>query len=515
VGTPVTRRELGLVAAAVLLATALVYGRQVAGGGLYWDDWQNVANVHFAREPGLFGALDQATGRPVFGYRPVLTGLLVVQYHALASHVHALLALAALYGATTAFALFLLLRTLGLAMREALVPAALLLVFPWCDSTRVWNTASFDTLAVTLYLLGLMVAVRALRTPPGGRRRLALTAGSLALYLAAAWTYEIVAIAVACSVALYLLVAPRRDALRRFALDAVVVGVALAVVAAGTTRTPLGLSDQLKHALTLAEQSFSLLARALVPVGDVPGIVGAVLLAGVAGAALAARRKRPELRPWLAAAGLGGLCVAAGYVLFVPAGRYYEPLAPGSTNRMNVLAAVGYAVLVYALVRLASALVAGRRAPVVAAVLLAAIGTGYVVRVLGDEGDWRRSAEIQEQVLDTVRSTLPRPPRGATIYSFEAPAAAAPGVPVFSLPFDLNAAVRLRYDDPSLRAYPIRGFDVIRCLPGRLEPAGGSYGPAHGARYGAAWFVAVRRRAAVRIDSSAECRRWAALLSAT
>src|SRR4051794_14839894 len=367
-GFPPVRRELVLAAALLALLGAVVYGPQVAHGGFYWDDWQNAANVHFSREPGLFGALDQSTERPVFGYRPVLTALLVLQYEALGLHVHAFVAMAALYGAITAWALFLLLRTLGLAAREALVPALLLLVFPWCDSTRMWNTASFDTVAVTLYLLGLVTALRGLRAPPG-RRRLLLTAGSLALYLAAAWTYEIVAIAVAGSVAVYLLVAPRREALRRFGLDVVVVGVALTLVATGTTRTPLGLGDQLRHAGTLAEQSVSLLARALVPVGDVPGIVGAVLALGVVGAAL--RSGRPELRRWLAAAGLGALAVVAGYLLFVPAARYYEPLAPGTTNRMNVLAAVGYAVLVYALVRMASALVAGPPAPGVGAVLLA------------------------------------------------------------------------------------------------------------------------------------------------
>jgi hypothetical protein len=507
VTTPVTRRELALVAGGLLLAAALVYGRQVLGGGLYWDDWQNAANVHFSREPGLFGALSQATERPVFGYRPVLTALLVLQFEAFWSHVHVLLGLAAFYGATTALALFVLLRTLGLATIEAIVPAALLLVFPWCDSTRMWATASFDTLAVTLYLLGLTLAVQALRS-----RRTALVVASLALYLAAAWTYEIVTVAIAFSVAVYLLVAPRRTALRRFALDLVVVVVALAVVATGTTRQPRSAADQLSHAGTLAGQAFSLLARALVPVDGVPGVVGAALLAAVVGAALASRR--PELRRWVAAAALGGLCVVAGYVLFVPAGAAYQPLAPGSTNRMNVLAAVGSVVLAYALVRLASALVAGRRAPVLAAVLLAAIGAGYLVRVQGDEGDWRRAADVQQQVLDSVQAAVPRPPPGTTVYTFAAPAAAAPGVPVFSLPFDLRAALRLRYDDSTVRAFPIRGFDVIRCLGDRLYPVGGSYGPVQAAPYGQALFVDVRRRTATRIDSRAQCRRWAALLSA-
>src|SRR3954449_7393495 len=492
------RRELAIAALALTLLGALVYGPQVAHGGFYWDDWANAANVRFTGEPGLFGAIDQATERPVFGYRPVLTTMLVLQYEALGTHKHALIALAVLYAVTTAWALYLLLRTLGLRTREAIVPAALLLVFPWCDSTRMWNTASFDTLAVTFFLLGLTLAVRALRS--GSRW---LTAASLGLYLLAAWTYEIVAIGVLAAVAVYWLVAPGRAALRRFALDVVVVGIALAVVAAGTTRTPLPLADQVKHAGTLVEQSFSLLARALVPVGDVPGIVGALLAA----AAVAVAVVRGASRRWLVAGALGALGVVAGYVLFVPAARYYEPLAPGTTNRMNVLAAVGFVVLVSALVRMA----AGRR---LAAVLLAAIAVGYVVHVRSDEHGWRRSAEVQSEVLAAVRTSIPSPPHGATIYTFNAPGFVAPGIPAFSLPFDLRSAVRLEYDDGSLRAYPIRGFDTIDCESAALPPVGGTYGPVHGAPYGEAWFVSVPRRRAFRVTSRVQCEALRARLGA-
>jgi hypothetical protein len=485
------RRELALAAVALTLLGAAVYAPQIAHGGFYWDDWANAANVHFTSEPGLFGALNQATERPVFGYRPVLTTLLVVQYEALGTHKHALIALAVVYSITTAWALFLLLRTLGVRAREAIFPAALLLIFPWCDSTRMWNTASFDTIAVTFFLLGLVLAVKGLRS-----RSRALTAASLLLYLLAAWTYEIVAVAVLAAVAVYLLVAPRRQALRRFALDAAVVGVALAVVAAGTTRTPLPLGEQVKHAVTIAGQSFSVLARALVPVGDVPGIVGAVLLV----AALAIGRR------WVAA-GLGALGVVAGYVLFVPAARYYEPLAPGTTNRMNVLAAVGFVVLVWALARQA---LPRRVAPVV----LALIAVGYVVQVRDDQHGWRRSAEVQSQVLGAVRATIPSPPHGATIYTFDAPGFVAPGIPAFSLPFDLRAAVRLQYDDGSLRAFPIRGFDTIDCQAATLHPVGGTYGPVHGAAYGDAWFVSVPRRRAFRVTSRAQCEALRARLGA-
>jgi hypothetical protein len=354
----------------------------------------------------------------------------------------------------------------------------------------MWNTASFDTLAVTFFLLGLTLAVRALRS-----RSRALTAASLLLYLVAAWTYEIVTIAVLASVAVYWLVAPRRDALRRFALDLVVVGVALAIVASGTTRTPLSLSGQMRHAGTIAEQSFSLLARALVPVGDVPGIVGVVLAVG----AIAIGVVRGVPRRWLAAGGLGALGAAAGYVLFVPAARYYEPLAPGTTNRMNVLAAVGFVVLVCALVRMAAPRAA------LAGLLVAAIAIGYVVQVRSDQHGWRRSAAVQSEVLGAIRASVPNPPHHATIYTFNAPSFVAPGIPAFSLAFDLRAAVRLEYDDGSLRAFPIRGFDTIACGPSSLHPVGGTYSAVHGAPYGQAWFVSVPRRRAFRITSRGQC----------
>lgn len=505
------RRELALAAAGLALLGALVYGAQVVHGGFVWDDWQNAADVHFTREPGLAGALSQAQERPVFGYRPVLTVLLVLEYSALGLHMHLFLAIAALFGVLTAWALYLVLRTLEVGQREALLPSALLLVFPWTDSTRMWNTASFDTLAVTLYLLGLAVALRALAAPTV-RRRALLSAASLALYLLAAWTYEIVTVAILASVAAYLLVAPPRAALRRFALDVVLVAVALALVVSGTTRTPLSAGGQAAHALTIASQAFSLLTRALVPAGELPGVVGALLLVLIAAAAL--RSRRPDLRPWLAAAALGALCVVAGYVLFVPAGRYYQPLAPGTTNRMNVLAAVGFVVLVYALVRLASALVAGRHAPVVAALLLTAIAAGYLDRVVSDQRGWRESATVQARVLGAVRATLPAPPHHATIYTFNAPGFVAPGIPAFTLAFDLRSAVRLRYDDETLRAYPIRGLDVIECDAAGLHPVGGTYGPIHGAAYGEAYFVSVPRRRAFRVDSRAQCLELRARLGA-
>ncbi|MEA2436317.1 MAG: hypothetical protein QOF65_873 [Thermoleophilaceae bacterium] len=496
VTTP-SRRELAVAFVALLLAGAALFGPQVADGGFYWDDWQNSANVHVAGDPGLFSSLDRGTLRPVFGYRPVLTVMLVVEHWALGQDKHLHLAMAVLFGVLTAWALYLLLRVSGLGRLDSALPAGLLLAFPWVDSTRMWATASFDTLAVALYLAGAALAVRALRAPPG---RVAVVA-SLILYLLASWTYEVVTIAVLGSVALYLAVAPRRAALRRFALDACVVALALFVVVTGTSRVPQSLGTQIDHAGSLASQAFSLLARALVPVGYVPGWVGAVALVLVCAFGLWRGERR-----WVAVAALGALFVACGYALFVPAAPYYQPLAPGTVTRMNVLAAAGYAVLVYALVRI----VVGRR-PWVAAAVCVLIGVGYVVKVAHDEEGWQRSARIQARVLAAVpRASGP----GTTYYTFAAPTYAAPGIPAFSLPFDLKAAVRLRDHTHRVSAYPMARSNVIECAPDLVYPTGGTYGRVHGARYGLAVFVDVPSRRVIPIRSRAECLRWRTRLGA-
>jgi hypothetical protein len=304
----------------------------------------------------------------------------------------------------------------------------------------------------------------------------------------------VVTIPILASVALYLAVAPRRAALRRWVLDVGVVAVALLVVVTGTSRTPESLSTQVHHAGTLASEAFSLLARALIPVGDVPGVVGAFVLV----AASVYGWLRGERR-WVVVAGLGALLVLCGYVLFVPAAPYYRPLSPGTVTRMNVAAAAGYAVLVYALVRL---LVGSR--PWLAAGVCVVILAGYVVKVAGDEHGWQRSARVQAQVLDAI----PRPSiAGTTYYTVGAPKYVAPGIPAFSLPFDLKAALRLRDHTHLVAAYPLSGANRIVCGPSSLYPTGGSYTRVHGASYGHAVFVDVPSRRASAVRSRADCLR--------
>ena len=505
------RRRLESILAALGLAAlgAAVFGSQVAHGGFYWDDWQNAADVHFAG--GFLDAFSQSAQRPVFGYRPVLTELLVLKHSLLDPSKPAEIAAAVGFGVLTAWALYALMRSLRAPRLESAAAAALLLVFPWADSTRIWPTASMDNLAAALFLLGALAAVAGLR-----RRSWWLAGVSALLYLAAIWTYEVAAAPILASVLLNLAVAPRRAALRRFALDVAVVAVGLAVNLSGTTRRPRPLGDSLDHAWRMTGQLVTLLGRALIPVGSMPGWVGAAVLLLAGAAVLAARVRLPELRRPLALVGLGAAGVAAGYVLYAPAESYYLPLGPGTLTRMNSFGAVGFAALVMGLVSLLARLLgrAPRTQAAVVAAICAAIGAGYVVKVAHDERDWQRAAAEQGRVLAAIRHAAPRPPHGLRIYTFGAPSFAAPGVPVFSLPFDLRSAAELEYDDRTLAAFPIRGRDVIECDAGALHPVGGTYGRFHGAPYGRALFVDVRSGRGIAIRSRGQCLAWRAKLGA-
>ena len=56
------------------------------------------------------------------------------------------------------------------------------------------------------------------------------------------------------------------------------------------------------------------------------------------------------------------------------------------------------------------------------------------------------------------------------MYVFGVPAAVAPELPVFSDPWDLNSAVRLSFNDSSLRAYPVVVGALFSCQADYIKP---------------------------------------------
>jgi hypothetical protein len=500
-----------VLVAGVFLACVgvIVYGPHVLHGGFYSDDWGNAAGYKFAHPPRYW---NNVVGfEHELGGRPVLALLLPLPHALFGVHPGPQIGLALALGVATSLCFYVLLRSLSIAPLEAGAIGVLVLLFPWADSIRLWPTASLNTLAVCFFLLGLVLALRGLAH--GGRRSLAMHAGAVVLYLLSVLTYEVAAGAILLSGFLYLGRAPRRTALRLWAVDVVLVLVALTYSLATTTgaRHVGSLSQRVSDVPTFVRQSVSLLGRALVPLGS-PGVAvkaTALLLASaVIAAALFRLRRAPDPRLWFWTIAIGVAAVGIGAAYFILLGSYLHPLDQGTANRGNLFAALGFGALVYALIAAGARWLVGR-AELAAALSLAVaalVAAGYGARVRDDEAHWRQASDLQRQALDVVDRQLPRLPRHSGLLTFGYPANAAPGVPVFSESWDLVGAVQIEADDPTLRAYPVYEGVAVRCTTDRVLVHGpGSYGEAR-LRYGNLFFLDVGNGRHRRIASPAGCR---------
>jgi hypothetical protein len=511
-----------LVTLGLAVLCAAVYARWVADGGFFWDDWQLAARNRFppVDSPDYAGTLDLALLR----YRPVLALLLPAAHKVFGSDPTGHIVLALAINVLTSACLFLYLRTLRTSAVPAALAAALALVFPWSDSMRFWATAAINDFGVVFYLLGTVVSIHGLRS--SGRRAVLLGIGGVLLYLLSVLTYEVAGALAVLNVVLYAREAGWRRALRRWPFDAVPVVVALAyVVKHHTRKTEATLGDMVHHARHVFDEALTLLALAVAPFGSLPrGVVLAAVAAVVLAAIVVWSRLAPgeparaRLGNWLFGAGAAAVAVVASYLPIIPADAHYLPLAPGVNNRINLLSAFAYATLVVALAMLFGTLVFARSRErlrtgslAVGCGLCVIIGAGYVHRTLDDRADWIRGTEAQARILGAIEASVPADrPRGATIYTFGENTYVAPGVPSFSVSWDLKAATRLLLDDRSARAYALSpASGKMACLDTGVDPRGFAFGrgTGQGASYGKAYFVDVPARRAVRITNRDVCQR--------
>jgi hypothetical protein len=516
IGPPLTVRESALAGAIAFVAAGAVWGPHVFRGGFYWaDDWYHARLYVFSDGRGLFANQNAHTSH----FSPVLGLLLAIPYRLFGLHtpLHLALALVLSAGASTAF--YVLLRTFGLERRHAGMIATLALFFPWADSSRLWTTGSMNNVAIIFFFAGLVVSLRGLRA--GGRRARVLAPLGTTLYVLAVLTYEVVGGVVVLVVLVYASWCGWRRAWRRWLLDLVGVVPALAFV---WLRQPThhtthpSLRWQLAHAGRIAQGAAALLWKALIP-GGAPGaaVAGAVLV--VALGALVARYvldvddpARALLSRWLAIAAASVLAIGLAYSPYVPGLGKYVPSAPGVGNRVNLLAAFGYAGLVYALVMLTGLLTArvARRkgAAVIGSLLCAAIVIAYTAIDRQHEREWDQATRIANHELDTVARLVRDPRPGTVIYVFGDPNYVAPGVPVFAIAGDLNNAVKVRLRSRRADAYPMRPMTRWSCELPEMYPRDAAFGARQGARYGRGIFVSVPLRSAVTVDSPAACRLW-------
>jgi hypothetical protein len=424
-GTDVATAAIGLV-----LLAALVYGDHVLRGGLLWDDWENAATTHYRYEDGFLGPFDLRLA----AYRPLLALLLPLPHLVFgsAAPLHLALALALAVAAATAF--YALLRELGARREFALAAAALALVFPWSDSTRLWATASLNLVAPVLFFVA---ATLALRRPA---ERVWLTAG---LLVAAVFTYEAVAGLVLLLPALYTRRMPRAVVLRRWRVEAAAAGVAAVLVAALTTKPEGG---GLGHLMAMAGGGVALLGHALAPLGW----VAAVALAS----AVAVTAQRASLRP--IALSLAALVLA--WAPFVPGEDKYVPTAPGIYDRVNIVAGFAIAALVCSLAGLA-------RARVIQVAVVVAVGAGWMLQGRAHVADYERAAGERAAELAAIERAVPHPPEGARVVAVGGPRWAAPGVPVFGNSWDLGGALKVAYGDATIDGKPAAPGSPVSCEP--------------------------------------------------
>src|SRR4051812_6330066 len=179
-----------------------------------WGDWGNAGTTRYQYQPGFLGPFDLRQA----AYRPVLQLLIPLPHLVFGENPLPHLALGLLVAVTAGAAFHALLRTLGVPRPYALAAAALALVFPWSDSTKLWATASLNLVAVALVMAAGAMAVRVLRRPGADpRSRVLLTALMCA---AGVLTYEAVVGLVLLLPALYRVRAPWRAVFARWRFEA-------------------------------------------------------------------------------------------------------------------------------------------------------------------------------------------------------------------------------------------------------------------------------------------------------
>ena len=461
--------KLAAVAFAAWLVLAVM---QVTELGLYSDDW----GIGWTWWDGGYGKAVEGQF-DVLGSKPLLAFALPAPYAVFGFEPawHHLLAVVLVASTTGAF--YLVLRALRFDARDAVPIALLALLFPWASGVRIWPAGSLNNLAVLLLFAGLLVAIRGLRVP--GPKGLAIHLAAATLYAASVLVYESTTGLALFLWPLYVWLAGWRPALPRAAMDIAAVAAAAIWSSAHTEKYIAPFSDQLAHIPDILGEGANLIAASLLPVmapAEFP-VALTVAVLGIAAALLtvAALRGRESdaspsrWQPGLRWAAIAGAClVALGlcWAIYAPQ-AFYTPAFRGIEDRVNVVAIYPAAILVYAVAQGASTVVPrnGR------ALVLAAVGlilAGYWATDLGQQRDWARSAEVQEEVLAAVDESEPGETDLVLVFGFAGET--GPNVPTFNQSYDLWPAAQIRTNS-DIETYPVFEGAEIECTAKGVEVA--------------------------------------------
>jgi hypothetical protein len=523
----------GVVAIGLAFAA---YGAHVARGGFYLDDWAYASEAElFGRNHSILSLADRLLNDPdallSAGGRPLAALFFATSYSVFHSDATAHLVLAVVFTALMSALLFAVLRNLGLERIHAAAIAALVLVFPASDSTRFWAAADVGSLAISFFLAGLLLALAGLRTE--GRRPVLLHAGALVFYALSLLTYEVAAAAIFCTLLIYRARGPWRKCVVRWGCDVAVLVMTALYLRSTTTKGVTSLHGEVDRVRAIQGQARTLVSQLGIQDGRpllwLPAVVVVLVLAAVLGIRRPlGARVGDDLRRWVVTAGAGIAAVGVGYAVFVSAtDTFYAPLSPGIGNRTNVAAAIGYVIFLYSLTVLAGlllvrALVFFRPGPVrrawaagISLALAFPVAAMWIREVNQDRRTWDKAYAWERHTVAVLRET-PRPPTGATVYTFGVPGETAVAVPAFIAWWDLTGAVRLIWHDPTLRGVPAASVSPtyvlnkdrwgIACHSSVVEPLGLLWSPRYASSYGKTVFIDIPSKRRILVRTPKECR---------
>ncbi len=496
----------------LLVLAGVIYLPYALKGGWYYDDWSFYAT--FQDAGGGWGSQFSACTSTIAAGRKLTCLYHVTEYHLLANNRAAYHLVAIAFLVTMAGLVYVILRRCRMPWSWAALVSALLIIFPASDSTRLWPTGAIGQYVIVLVLIGVLIALSALRRPRGpGQWTLQIL--SALLFVGAMATYEIAVPLVALNGIIYWAAEKRPAAIRRgvadFLLAAGFVMYRLVVAPADPSEgftVHRTLHGYLSRASTLVESAWNTWHESLLPgaVGTF-GIVVVVVAACVLAALDDGMRRR--LRPWAAFLFASLVVAGASTFVFVTANDFYTPQVSSVFNRVTLPASIAYVCLFvallgfgYEIVRCLSPL------PWVAvvAVGIVALGSGRHQFLISTEHkrSWEASWREQEVALEGYSTAMRGIPRQSRIIGMGAPIWEPGFIPVFAAPWDLSGAIDYTTAvDPPI-ASPL--FPTMSCGRRGMVLEGTLLTP-YRVRNQPLYFISAVHRPAVRVASSSKCRR--------
>jgi hypothetical protein len=506
------------VFALCLALAAATFGSHVLHGGYYLDDWTSLElSQHL-----WGGSISDSFQRQwdFSGFRPLSSLYRALIWSSpLGVHLRWNLAVALVAACAMSVLLYAVLRAVRISRIDAGAIAALVLVCPLADSTRLWVSASLASVNIGLYLIGLLCAIRGLRAT-SARSQIGWHIAAAATYLASVLFAESTAALIVASGLLYWWTRGVRAALARTLVDATLVIAAGLWISAHdwvTPRSATNLTILWSRATTIVRDTPAVFQGVADPFAA-RGLVAAVALLLLAAGAVVAFVRRPfsvdrtdGVAVWLALATAGLVVTASAWVMYLPADAYYRPTQVGIGNRINALAAIGLVLVVYSAVRVGARLVTQgvSSGPIVASALTSVVAVilllGYVRESRADARIWDSAFASELSTLSFVTSSVPKPPPHSTIYVVRQVQYQTPEVPVF-VAWDFRPALRFAYGGaPGLSAFAVPWSVPFHCVGGMIYPLQWGWSQVHGARYGNVWLIDVATRAVWRVRDRASC----------